>query len=80
MTRTCGARIEFGDDRGDNSCTFKCQRERDHAGPHRESGAQDAFTARSHAYKIPYSLVWPRRSEPLGNRARKALQAQKQEK
>jgi len=71
--RTCRARLEFGDDYGDNTCTFKCQRESGHAGDHRESGAQTGFTAGGYAYEIPYSVIWPRRDEQLGNRARKSV-------
>ena len=32
----CGAIISLGDDQGDNSCTFRCQRTPGHTGRHRE--------------------------------------------
>jgi len=33
----CRARLELGDDMGDNECTFHCQLERGHPGLHIES-------------------------------------------
>lgn len=34
----CEATIEFGDDEGDNSCSFACELRAGHIGPHIESG------------------------------------------
>ena len=36
--KTCSAAFKFGDDYGDNPCTFHCQRVNRHAGKHSESG------------------------------------------
>lgn len=33
----CNARLELGDDYGDNSCTFLCELNPDHQGRHKES-------------------------------------------
>jgi len=46
----CQAIIEFGDDLGDNSCTFHCQLPEGHAGKHRELGKIDG--------EYPYVLEW----------------------
>jgi hypothetical protein len=32
----CNAHLILGDDHGDNDCTFKCQLEKGHSGPHNE--------------------------------------------
>lgn len=48
--KTCKAIMEFGDDFGDNSCTFHCQLEEGHPGKHREEGAMYD--------KHPYCLEW----------------------
>lgn len=34
--RRCGAKLSLGDDHGDNDCTFHCQKEHGHDGPHEE--------------------------------------------
>jgi len=34
----CQAKMIFGDDFGDNQCTFHCQLEEGHMGPHQEKG------------------------------------------
>lgn len=34
----CGKKIEFGDDFGDNSCTFICRKKKNHIGEHKETG------------------------------------------
>jgi len=34
----CKSKIVFGDDFGDNDCTFHCQLEKNHKGKHRETG------------------------------------------
>jgi hypothetical protein len=49
MTK-CNAVIKFGDDYGDNDCTFHCELEEGHEGKHLETG-----TVRG---TIPYSLTW----------------------
>lgn len=46
----CQATIEFGDDFGDNSCTFRCMLLAGHAGQHREWGRM--------CDRYPYSLEW----------------------
>lgn len=48
----CTARIEFGDDYGDNKTTFNCQLKKRHEGNHKETGYQ---------YGRKYSLSWKRR-------------------
>jgi len=45
----CKATIEFGDDFGDNTCTFHCELEKGHKGLHKETGTQ---------YGVPYTLTW----------------------
>lgn len=47
--KKCKSTMEFGDDLGDNSCTFHCQLESGHEGRHKESGV---------LYKRPYSVEW----------------------
>ena len=37
-TKTCKATIKFGDDFGDNVCTFHCELPKGHKGPHKEEG------------------------------------------
>ena len=50
MTKQCKATIQFGDDHGDNHCTFHCQREEGHKGKHQEKSIlYDQF---------PYTLEW----------------------
>jgi len=46
----CNAVMPFGDDHGDNSCTFRCMLNKDHEGKHREWGNLYG--------KYPYSLEW----------------------
>ena len=46
----CGATLEFGDDYGDNSSTFRCQLPEDHEGRHVEAGNMYG--------KCPYRLEW----------------------
>jgi hypothetical protein len=46
----CKALMIFGDDHGDNECTFRCELEEGHEGPHRESGSMYS--------KFPYTLQW----------------------
>ncbi len=36
--KICDSEIAFGDDFGDNSCTFHCQLPANHEGKHKESG------------------------------------------
>ena len=45
----CKSTIEFGDDFGDNSFTFHCQKEEGHNGEHKEEGDM---------YGQPYILKW----------------------
>ena len=46
----CKAIMVFGDDHGDNECTFRCELEEGHTGAHRECGSMhNAF---------PYTLQW----------------------
>jgi len=37
----CNAEIVFGDDFGDNSCTFRCGLPKGHLGSHREEGGAE---------------------------------------
>jgi hypothetical protein len=46
----CNAIISFGDDYGDNDCTFHCELEEGHDGKHLETG-----TIRK---RMPYTLTW----------------------
>jgi hypothetical protein len=46
----CQAIMIFGDDHGDNECTFRCELEEDHKGSHRESGSMRST--------FPYTLQW----------------------
>jgi hypothetical protein len=50
----CKATIKFGDDFGDNSCTFYCQLPHGHDGRHQESGDM-GFDG---MYSLPYLLQW----------------------
>lgn len=47
--KLCNETIEFGDDEGDNTCTFHCQLPFNHIGQHEETGNQ---------YNKKYRLVW----------------------
>jgi hypothetical protein len=51
----CKETIIFGDDRGDNCCTFRCELERGHEGPHQESG-----TIPDGKKMVKYVLTWVR--------------------
>ena len=46
----CKAIVEFGDDYGDNSCTFHCELEEGHEGLHTETGSMYD--------KFPYTVTW----------------------
>ena len=48
--KKCKALIIFGDDYGDNTCTFHCQLPEGHEGPHQEKGEMYG--------KYPYCLMW----------------------
>lgn len=51
MTKSkCKAIMTFGDDFGDNSCTFRCELEDGHDGSHRESGSM--------YNEFPYTVAW----------------------
>ena len=46
----CEAKMQFSDDFGDNCCTFHCQLEKGHEGPHQEKGKlYDQY---------PFNLTW----------------------
>lgn len=49
----CSAKIQFGDDYGDNHSTFHCQLKSGHEGKHKESG--DMGFKDVH---VPYTLEW----------------------
>ena len=46
----CKSTIVFGDDYGDNNCTFHCQLELGHPGKHQENGNM--------YWEQPYTLLW----------------------
>lgn len=50
----CKAVLIFGDDYGDNECTFHCQLEEGHGGAHMETGDQD---------EKDYVMVWSGENE-----------------
>ncbi len=51
----CDSRIVFGDDFGDNPCTFYCRLPAGHTGPHRE----DSIIHSGLRGRVqPYSLTW----------------------
>ena len=50
----CKEMIVFGDDEGDNSCTFHCQKNERHSGHHIEEGVQ---------YGKKYVLIWRDKNE-----------------
>lgn len=54
MVELCNATIRFGDDYGDNSTTFHCQLEDNHAGKHVEHGNMGDDDKNP----IPYTLEW----------------------
>lgn len=56
----CGVEIKFGDNFGDNECTFYCQLEKEHKGKHIETGNMGHGTK-----KIPYKLAWDGDSRDL---------------
>lgn len=47
--KKCGGKIIFGDDYGDNECTFHCELEQGHDSPHKESGTVN---------EKDYTLTW----------------------
>lgn len=50
MSEKCKAAVVFGDDHGDNSCTFHCGLDESHEGDHKEVGSM---------YESwPYELTW----------------------
>jgi hypothetical protein len=51
---SCGATIKFGDDFGDNSCTFSCGLPEGHDGEHEEAGDM----AQGGPLSLPYVLRW----------------------
>ena len=55
MDKTCGATIEFGDDEGDNICTFHCTLPKGHDGLHRECGAGDFGGS---GVDVSYTVTW----------------------
>lgn len=72
----CGLSIQFGDafrpgkgDFGDNNCTFRCQQERGHDGPHMEIG--DMGWGKVH---IPYTLTWQGSEEELEKQSEESIQ------
>jgi len=54
--KRCNASIEFGDDFGDNSCTFHCELPFNHVGQHQETG--DMFGNE-------YRLVWEEKQQKV---------------
>lgn len=50
----CKANIVFGDDNGDNDCTFNCELEEGHKHDHKESGTMDGKK---------YILTWENEEE-----------------
>ena len=55
MKETCKSTISFGDDFGDNSCTFHCHLPLNHVGQHEEVGDM---------YGQKYRLNWEEKSIP----------------
>ena len=53
MTK-CKSKIEFGDDFGDNECTFHCQLEKGHTGKHQEKGVATDWQPPRPAYKLTW--------------------------
>ena len=49
----CKAIMEFGDDFGDNTCTFHCELEEGHEGLHQETGKMSGE-------QFPYTVTWDR--------------------
>jgi hypothetical protein len=56
----CKATIKFGDDYGDNDCTFHCQLEEGHDGPHQEIGEMGYEKC-----PMPYTMAWNGSDEEL---------------
>jgi hypothetical protein len=54
IKKLCNSTIQFGDDYGDNHCTFHCQLEEGHSGSHIEIG--NMFYLPEEDY--PYKLEW----------------------
>jgi hypothetical protein len=69
LMEKCGLSIQFGDDFGDNGCTFHCQLEKGHEGPHMEVGDMGWGKA-----KIPYTLSWQGSEEELNAQSEEAMQ------
>jgi len=57
----CSAKIEFGDDFGDNETTFHCELKRGHKGKHRETGDMSY----EEGYTQPYTLEWEDRHKEV---------------
>ena len=51
--KKCESTIEFGDDFGDNHCTFHCKLEEGHEGLHQEKGDMGYGVM-----PMPYTLTW----------------------
>ncbi len=49
----CVETIEFGDDNGDGTCTFKCELKKGHRGRHLEKGDMGY-----EVFSMPYTLRW----------------------
>lgn len=66
----CKATLVFGDDFGDNCCTFHCQLEAGHDGLHKETGDVGYGVI-----PVPYTLTWEGSDRELDkamqNRAKK---------
>lgn len=58
--KRCKATIKFGDDFGDNSCTFHCQLEAGHEGSHKEAGDMGYGVL-----PMPYTLTWEKSAKEL---------------
>jgi len=56
MDKTCSATITFGDDEGDNICTFGCMLPMHHVGLHVEFGRTSAEQQDTDLQ--PYVLTW----------------------
>jgi len=69
LTEKCRLSIQFGDDFGDNGCTFYCQLEKGHDGPHMEIGDMGWGKV-----KMPYTLTWQGSEEALNKQSEEAMQ------
>lgn len=54
MPTNCNCRMVFGDDYGDNTCTFHCELIKGHRGNHRETGVLKGNS---------YVVEWKRKEE-----------------